>query len=378
MPINRRTFLQLSTLGAGTLPFGFQHAVFAGESAAVEDPIIWHNPESWGVEGKGFDDTIRYYDRLPARAEKVVRNAVWNLSRDSAGMLVRFETDARNIHVRYDLRSSRLAMPHMPATGVSGVDLYGRNEAGQDRWIAVARPTTGKNVYAQLVRDIDRRPNGAPRLYTLYLPLYNGIDRLEIGISGGGVFKPVPPRKEKPMAFYGTSIMHGACASRPGMSITAILGRRFDLPTINLGFSGNGRMELEVGQFLCELDPCVYCIDCLPNITGPDVAARTEPLVKQLREARPETPILLVEDRTYTYAPFFARARARHDASRKALRAAFQNLKKQGVKKLYYLEGDVQLGDDGEAATDGSHPSDLGFVRYADAYEAVLKPILKS
>ena len=267
-------------------------------------------------------------------------------------------------------------MAHMPATGVSGIDLYGRNEAGEDRWVTVTRPAS-QHVEAKLFSGIDPRPNGQPRLYTAYLPLYNGVEKVEFGVPKGTVFKPIAPRKEKPIVFYGTSIMHGACASRPGMSISALIGRRYDLPTINLGFSGNGRLELEVGKYLAQLDPAVYCIDCLPNLTSPQVGERAEPLVNQLREAHPETPIVLVEDRTYTNAPFFASSRKRHAASRKELRSTFEKLKAAGDKNLYYLEGEIQLGDDGEAATDGSHPNDLGFMRYADAYATVLDPLLK-
>lgn len=366
--LTRRDLLKQTLAGTGLLLTG--SAMLSGQEAD-EDGIVWHNVEDWGVEGKGFQDTERYYDRLPARAKDEVRGAVWSLSRHSAGMLARFESDARDIHVRYDLYSPRLSMYHMPATGVSGIDLYGRNEQGEDRWVKVTRPGA-QHVEEKLVSNIDPRPNGRPRLYTAYLPLYNGVDKLEIGIPKGAAFKPVAPRTQKPIVFYGTSIMHGACASRPGMSIGALLGRRYDVPTINLGFSGNGRLELEVGNYLAELDPSVYCIDCLPNLQGPQVAERAEPLIRLLRDSRPETPIVLVEDRTYTNAPFFKSMRERHAASRKALRTAYENLKQAGDENLYYLEGDIQLGDDGEAATDGSHPNDLGFLRYADAYATVL------
>ncbi|HUG20425.1 MAG TPA: SGNH/GDSL hydrolase family protein [Planctomycetaceae bacterium] len=372
---SRRSFLHSTALGLGGFALLPRSSSGQETKPTVSDGVAWHNVEDWGIEGKGFNDTLRYFDRLPGRAEKTVRGPVWSLSRHSAGMLVRFETDAPDIHVKYDLLSSNLAMPHMPATGVSGVDLYGRNETGQDRWVKVSRPTA-QHVEEKLVSGIDPRPNGKPRLYSLYLPLYNGVEKLEIGVPTGTEFVPVAPREEKPIVFYGTSIMHGACASRPGMSISALVGRRFDCPTINLGFSGNGRMEIEVVEFLAELDPSVYCIDCLPNMSEKDVAARTEPLVKLLRKARPETPIVLVEDRTYTNAPFFQSMRDRHAGSRNALRVAYEKLNNEGVAHLSYLEGDIQLGDDGEAATDGSHPNDLGFIRYADAYETVLKPIL--
>ena len=172
--------------------------------------------------------------------------------------------------------------------------------------------------------------------------------------------------------------MHGACASRSGMSISAHVGRRLNRPTLNLGFSGNGRMEAEVGQFLGELAPCVFAIDCLPNMNAQAVSQRCIPLVKQLLAARPETPILLVADRVNTGAWIRRGAEGHHAKNRAALKSAFDQLKSDGVSKLHYLGHEDLLGSDHEGATDGSHPSDLGMFRYADAYEKVLRQILES
>ncbi len=137
-------------------------------------------------------------------------------------------------------------------------------------------------------------------------------------------------------------------------------------------------MEAEVGEFLIELDPAVYIIDCLPNMQGPEVAEKTQPLVHQLRAARPDTPILLVEDRTYANTPFFPQKQQRHLASRAALRAAYDALLAAGVKSLYYLPGDHLLGSDRDDTTDGSHPNDLGFHRQANAFEPLLREILST
>lgn len=373
LSLNRRQMLALATTAVASAVAPTR--AVAQQRSAAESEISWHDVQGWGVEGKGWSDTARYYDRLPAKAEGRVRPPVWSLSRHSAGMLARFETDSPEIHARYELLSGNLAMPHMPATGVSGLDLYARDEKGRDRWLAVARPTTQK-MTLRLVANVDPLSGAAPRLYTVYLPLYNGVEKLEIGVRSGSAFRGVAPRKIKPILFYGTSIMHGACASRTGMSISAIVGRRLDRPVINLGFSGNGQMEPEVGALLAELDPAVYAIDCLPNMTGEMVASRAEPLIRQLRAARPGTPILMVEDRTYTHAPFIKSSRERHEGSRRAFRTAFEKLKSAGFTGLGYLRGNALLGDDGEAATDGSHPNDLGMVRYADAYERALRRLM--
>ena len=136
-------------------------------------------------------------------------------------------------------------------------------------------------------------------------------------------------------------------------------------------------MEPEVGALLAELNPRVFAIDCLPNMNETTVSERAAPLVRQLREERPETPILLVEDRTFTNASFFPARSQHHRGSRAAFKNAYLELLDSGVEHLYYLDGEHLLGHDGEAATDGSHPSDLGMMRYADAYEPALRAILQ-
>jgi len=335
------------------------------------DTISWHAVSDWGVEGRGWSDVTRFYDRLPARAERTVPAKVWALSRQSSGMSCRFVTDAREIQVRYTLLLPDLAMPHMPASGVSGADLYAGSDNGEWRWLATVLPTKTM-VSASLIRGLEP----GKKTYMLNLPLYNGIDSLEIGVTKEAFFEPVPPRALKPIVFYGTSIMQGGCASRPGMAIPAIIGRHMNIPVINLGFSGAGEMEPGVAHLLAELDPAVYAIDCLPNLTVQETAERTEPFVRILREARPSTPILLVEDRVFPNAFVLPDRMQEHRNRHAALRAVFEKLRASGLKGLYYLEGENLLGEDGEATVDGSHPTDLGMVRYATAYEKMLRMIL--
>lgn len=339
----------------------------------IEGKLAWYNVEEWGVEGRGWEtkELTRYFDRLPASAEKKVRKPVWNLSRHSAGMAIRFQTDATEIHVNYKLYGTNIAMSHMPATGVSGADLYARDDKGVWRWVAVTRPSS-QVVKARLISGL--RPG--KREYMIYLPLYNGVDSFRIGVPKDNHFEGLAPRKQKPILFYGTSITHGACASRPGMPHPAIIGRRIDMPVINLGFSGNGRMEKEVGDYLIQLDPAVYVIDCLPNMNAGMLKERAVPLIQQIRKARPNTPIVMVEGRTNTNAWILPTKMERHTSSRAVFKNAFKTLLKSGMKDLYYVDGEPLLGDDSEGATDGSHPSDLGFMRQADVLEPVIRKAL--
>ncbi len=332
---------------------------------------LWYDALLLGVEGQGWTDVAAPYDRLPARAEGVVRDPVWSLSRDSAGLAVRFVTDARTISGRWTLTSPGLDMPHMPATGMSGLDLYVRMEDGGWRWAGAGRPSEQTNE-KQLVSGL---PEGE-REFLLYLPLYNGTQSLEIGLPPGATLSEAPARPEgrdRPIVVWGTSITQGGCASRPGMAYTAILGRWLERPVINLGFSGNGQMEPEMAALLAELDPAAYVLDCLPNCSGGMVAERTEPVVDAFRAAHPDVPIVLVESIEYQQAPVVPGWRDTYNELNQALRAAYDRMLARGVTGLHYVEGKPLLGDDGEATVDGVHPTDLGFLRMAE----VLAPVLR-
>jgi lysophospholipase L1-like esterase len=342
-------------------------------SAVAQDKTSWHDVTKWGVEGRSWADQkrSRWFDRFPAKAEDKVTKAVWSLSRHSAGMMVRFKTDSTTISAKWNLMNARLGMPHMPPSGVSGLDLYARDGKGNWRWAAATKPNKQQMQVVLLSGIVP-----GMREYAVYLPLYNGVESLEIGVTASAKFEGLPPRKLKPLVFYGTSITHGACASRPGMAHPAILGRRFDRPVINIGFSGNGRMHAEVGALMAEVDAAVYIIDCLPNMNAKTVAERAVPLVKQLRKARPKTPIVLVEDRRMANTWLLPSRAKFHDANQAALAKAYKQLKDAGIKNLYYLKGEDLLGKDAEGTTDSSHPNDLGFFRQANAFEPVLRQAL--
>jgi hypothetical protein len=351
---------------------------FAQDSAVIdpaksvkgEESILWYNALDVGLEGKGWTETEHPYDRLPAKAKGVVPDSVWNLSHHSAGMAVRFVTDASTIRARWTVRNESLAMPHMPATGVSGLDLYVRGESGWG-WVAQGRPTAVTND-VQLLSSI---PEG-PHEYLMFLPLYNGTESLEIGVPETAKLSKAPDRPAnlaKPVLVYGTSIVHGGCAARPGMAYPAILGRWLDRPFINLGFSGNGKMEIEMAELIGELDCAVYVIDCAPNMSPELIAERVAPFVKRLRELRPDTPILLVENIQYQAGWFLQASRDGYLNKNVEWKKAFDALQSDGVGNLHYYPCDALLGDDHEATVDGTHPTDLGFHRMAKALEPVVR-----
>lgn len=343
--------------------------------AAQKKDIKWIDAKTLTIEGMGWNKGIADYTRLADKAETEVTPKVWSLSRHSAGITVRFKVKGTTaLSARWKLTKNNF-MAHMTPQATNGLDLYVKIN-GKWAWTAVGKASKDGLDQETLLKA--GFMTGREYECMLYLPLYTGITALEIGASSGAVVSPADVNPAKPFVFYGTSILHGCSASRSGMTFAAMLGRKFERPAINLGFSGNGQMDLAFGGILGEVDAAIYFIDCLPNMgsfSTEVVRDRTLALVRKLRAVRPKTPIVLVEDRTHAYAnlgdtPVINRRRP-------GLKAAYDILSKES-SQIYYVEGDQLLGDDNEATVDGSHPSDLGMYRYFMALSPVTSKILNS
>lgn len=330
------------------------------------------------LEGRGWPDEVKnYYDRLPARAERTVRKEVWDLSENSAGLLMRFRTNADEIIIKYAV-AGRLQMPHMPATGVSGIDMYAKNSDGKWLWCA-GKYSFGDTITYRFTNLLTKDQYGNAFEYNLYLPLYNTVKWMEIVVPKDSVFTPLPVRKEKPIVVYGTSIAQGGCATRPGLGWTSILSRNLDRQVINLGFSGNGRLEKEVISLIAELDASVYVLDCLPNLTGTaatEVRKKIAESVRELQSKRPGIPILLTEHDSYTDEEMYPAKKKEYQDVNKALREVFDSLSVKGARNIYLLTKN-EINQDIETMVDGVHPNDIGMMRYAEAYEKTIRKIMK-
>lgn len=341
--------------------------------------LKWYNPMDADfpvIQNQGFTDEIgKTYVRLPDRAKEKVRDAVWHLSRNSAGLAIYFYSNAPEIKIRYTV-AGPFNMPHMPSTGVSGIDMYSMNS--DSKWLFCfgnySFSDTIQYIYGNLNKEAYRSHEFE---YRVYLPLYNSVKWMEIGIPEDCELKFIPKSAKKPIVLYGTSIAQGACASRPAMAWSNILQRSLDFPVINWGFSGNGRLEKEVLNFIGEPDACLFILDCLPNITNKTEAEAKELIiaaVKQLRE-RHTAPILLVEHAGYSNALTDSSFYETYTRLNKGSRDAFDDLQAEGIKDLYYLSHE-ELNLSPDAWVDYVHPSDLGMQQQATTVEKKVREIL--
>ena len=266
-------------------------------------------------------------------------------------------------------------MNHQTQTGTRGLDLYCLQEDGEWTFVNSARPTGQKN---ETVIITDMEP--VEREYMLYLSLYDGILDLEIGIDSlARIEQPAVglPQRERPVVFYGTSILQGGCANRPGMAHTNIISRRLNRECINLGFSGNALLDLEIARLMAEVDASVFVLDFVPNASVEEMNDRMEAFYRILRERHPDTPVIFIEDPRYPHGRFDKRMAEEVRSKNETVNRIFGELKKKGEKHIYMISSERMLGDDAEATVDGVHFTDLGMMRYADLVCPVIRRHLK-
>jgi len=338
----------------------------------VTNGLKWIDGRTLPLEGRAFDDTEAYYDRLPANVSTHVNGGVRSMKHHTAGMQFRFTTDSKRLVFKWIPYTRRLSMDHMPSTGVSGIDVY-RFDANAEKWLYVKTGRIKSAKGGSL--SLDWTP-GTPCLVNL--PLYNGIKEFSLGLEPTASVSPLPPRKsgiEKPVVFYGTSITHGGCASRPGMSFVNIVGRDLDVPVVNLGFSGSGVMELEMSEHLADIDASCYVLDCLWNMgtttcetanaangrrKGRNVEENYEPFIRNLRAKRPDVPIVMAGQCDVYCGGLNAKDRY--------VKALYEKLFAEGWKNLVYLPKEEMFLGDMNGTVDGVHPNDWGMVALAKAY----------
>ena len=341
-------------------------------SFAANAQTVYYDASTFPLLGKISDATETHYERLPARLKELTRKPVWDLGKNTAGLAVRFRSDSRQISVKWEVLNDA-NLNHMASTGVKGLDLYCL-ENGEWKFMNTARPTAKKSE-AVIISNMEKKE----RELMLYLPLYDGIVSLEIGIdSTASIGQPTidSPQRSKPIVAYGTSILQGGCASRPGMAHTNILSRKLNREVINLGFSGNGLLDYEIAGLMAECDASIYLLDFMPNASVEQINEKAEKFYRILRDKHPDAPVVFIEDPIFPHTRYDLMIRKEVDEKNKALHSVFESLKAKNEKNIYLIPSAGMIGTDGEATVDGIHFTDLGFLRYAEYLYPKVKQLL--
>jgi lysophospholipase L1-like esterase len=323
------------------------------------DGLAWYNENG----GELF--------RLPAKLKDSFRPPVWELAQDPSGGRIRFRTNSSVLAIRLEYPGPPDAA-NLHAFGQTGVDLYAD---GVYRGTAIASPDAkpGKLIEHTYFQD---QPH-LNREITLYLPLYKPVKVLGIGLDAEAGVQPAKAfAVSGPMVFYGTSITQGGCASRPGMSYQAILGRRLNLDFVNLGFSGNGIGEPELARAVASIPASIFVLDFAQNNPTVDSLTRVyAPFLEVIRSAHPETPVLVM---TPIYAANESWGRdARLEGMRELIRQVAAQRIAAGDRHIEIIEGTDLLGPSRDnGLVDGVHPNDLGFHWMAEGLVARVAKML--
>lgn len=269
-------------------------------------------------------------------------------------------------------------MYHMPATGQCGFDIY-LGEPGDQQYYGTTCFDYTESSYEV---DLYSFPERRLREVTLNFPLYQGVNEVAVGIEpGSSIMAPQPYRSAKKVIVYGTSVTQGGCATRPGMACSNILSRRIPLEFINLGFSGNGRGEPEVARVISEIaDPALLILEYEGNVGTAERMRQTLPeFIRIYREAHPKTPIVVISRFKYARERFMPALLHKRLLMKKIEMETVDLFRRQGDGNLHFFDGEASLGTDmyNECTVDGSHPTDLGFLRMADTLTPVFQELLK-
>ena len=325
--------------------------------------------------GVFYDENEGRFLRMTQSVANAVSPSVAELCKNTAGGRIRFRTDATRISVA--VKCGNLAsMPHIPLLGSHGLTLV-EDDGGDHSFAAAFMPFHYANLKESVLPDgfyaEKSLPGGRMRAYTLYLPLFANVSELTIGlpeeakVENGLKYRPV-----KPILYYGSSITHGGCASRPDNSYECYISKWLDVDFINLGFSGSALGEVPIAEYIASLDPSVFVCDYDYNAPGPEHLKETHyRLYRIFREKHPDTPIIFITNPDWdTDASSEARLKVIRETVRRARRAGDENIGFVSGKKLF---GAL---DREHCTVDMTHPNDLGFYRMAQEIVKALKKFI--
>ena len=196
----------------------------------------------------------------------------------------------------------------------------------------------------------------------LYLPLHDEIAALEIGTDEGALLEAAPDPFRHRIVVIGSSITHGTSASRPGMAYAARLGRTLGFGFINLGASGQCKLDTFFARIAAETRADAFLFDTFSNPSAQQIDERLEGFVRRIRESHPTTPLIFLQTEVRESGNFDLKKRAFEDAKREAARKGMEKILETD-KNIWFINPGMELGDDHEATVDGVHPTDLGFER---------------
>lgn len=322
------------------------------ETKIAAEGLVFKNALDEPFKLYGIFHDGKQYRRMPYSVSSQANPGCNALSTNTAGGRVRFITDSPYVAIKAFLPHD-VIFSHMPKTAIYGFDIYETVNGKEERRGTFIPPFDFKDEY----ESIYYFTTAGEHFVTVNFPLYSDVNDVFIGLKEGSLLEESPEYKiEKPIVFYGSSITQGGCASKPGNSYEAHISRILDANYINLGFSGSGKGEAVVAEYIASLDMSAFVLDYDHNAPTLEHYKEThEPFFKIIREKNPELPIIILTRPK--------RRLSNEEYQRiEIARETYNNAINRGDKKVSFIVGGDLLGEAGDdGLVDNCHPTDLGF-----------------
>ena len=336
--------------------------------------VVWHDVRRapFAIYGLYNAQTEPWFHRLPMDVAAATSPDVERLSQECAGGRVRFSTDSEFIAVRVKYRAVGRSS-HLTLVSTAGFDLYIDDEFGSRNLREFRMPYDMEDSYEQLIPL-----NNAPGVhsYTINFPVHSVVETLEVGLAPGAKLgEGRKYRDMKPIVFYGSSIVHGTAASRPGYIYENHVCRMLDMDYINLGFSGHAKGEQALAEYMATLPMSVFVCDYDHN--APNVAHLENthyPLYETIRRSNPDVPYIMITRPNFWTVNEHREVLDRRDVIMRSYLKAREN----GDQNVYFIDGAGFFADAHvyENTMDHIHPNDTGFIRMGESIGVLIRHIL--
>lgn len=291
----------------------------------------------------------------------------------STGLAVVFRTDSKTIIAKWSTSDMHILGVNTGAVCQKGLDLYIK-QSGKWVFAGVGAPDMTADCIHHQKTIVASMPDGQKECL-LYLPLFDRIEELEIGVDEDSLITPMENPFQHRIVFFGSSITHGSAASRSGMSYVARFGRDNGMYCMNLGFSGQSKLQENFAHCLADINADAFVFDAFSNPTADEIKARFDKFVDIIRASHPTTPLIFIQTIRREKRNFNTTVDKFEAQKQQAAEEVVRNIMKRD-KYIYYISSEGFLGQDGIGTADGTHPTDVGFSRMLDAMTPKLMRIL--
>lgn len=345
-------------------------AICLAASAASPKKVEYRFTEASELNliGKLFNDTPNPYHRIDTVRYKGFTKGENTQVRCPAGIAVLFRTNSGTISVKSEF-GYEYGNVNTMAMSYRGYDLYIKKDG---KWLWAASGATQPGEHSSDNKVLVSNMDNSMKECMLYLPIYSELYSVRIGVEKDAEIEPLESPFRHRVGIFGSSYTQGISTSRAGMSYPMQLMRRTGIQILNLGCSGNCKMQPYFADVLCDADVDALIFDTFSNPDATMIRERLFPFIEKIQAAHPDIP-LIFQQTIYRESRNFNAATDKKEQAKQDTAAELMKEACRKYRNVYFIQTNA-TDELHETSVDGTHPGDYGYTLWARSIE---KPILK-